>query len=293
MLRTTLFTSLFVFFFGLPAFAGPKPPANFRLVIGGTGGGAPPNGSNTTNFSTLSLIAYANQGGSGSVTVADNGNTIQMAGNNWVQSEQPIYTITQDTVLEFDFKSTIEGEISGIGFDEDNNLTNEERIFQLFGTQNWNQGIQSEQQYSASDLGTWVHFTIPVGQYYTGSSMHLVLANDHDSSPADGTSYFKNIQLTGTDSAVPPGTGTSDTASITILPRQEVDGYKVYYKTDTNSPSYNGTGLNEGNSPIDIGNRTSYTVTGLQKNTLYHFAVTAYRGNEESGYSEEATILKQ
>lgn len=292
MLRTTLFTFLLVFFFGLTAFAGLNPPADFRLAGSETGGGTPTNDSNSINFNNLRLTSYANQGGSGRVTITDNGNTIQIAGNNWVQSEQSIYSISQDTVLEFDFMSTREGEISGIGFDEDNNLTNDQRIFQLFGTQNWNQGIQSEQQYNAGDLGRWVHFAIPVGHYYTGKAMHLVLANDHDRSPADGTSYFKNVQLTGGGSSIPPDTGTSDTATITILPRQEVDGYKVYYKTDTNSPSYNGTGLNEGNSPIDIGNRTSYTVTGLQKNTLYHFAVTAYRGNEESGYSEEATIIK-
>src|SRR4030095_12773574 len=54
-------------------------------------------------------------------------------------------------------------------------------------------------------------------------------------------------------------------------------GYKLYY--GTSSRSY-GTSVN-------VGNQTSYTVTGLGTGT-YYFAVTAYNATTaESGYSNE------
>ena len=63
-------------------------------------------------------------------------------------------------------------------------------------------------------------------------------------------------------------------------------GYKVYYDTDNPSPPYEGSGLSEGNSPIDVGGQTSYTLTGLDPNKDYYFAVTASdNGGHESWYS--------
>lgn len=63
----------------------------------------------------------------------------------------------------------------------------------------------------------------------------------------------------------------------------DLAGYKVYY------------GSSSGNYgiPIDIGNRTTYTLTGLDLGT-YYFSVTAYdTSGNESGFSNEVskTIL--
>ena len=64
-------------------------------------------------------------------------------------------------------------------------------------------------------------------------------------------------------------------------------GYKVYYDNDASGPPYNGTGLNEGDSPIDVGNTTNYTLSGLGSGT-YYIAVTAYDTlGRESWYSNE------
>ena len=74
----------------------------------------------------------------------------------------------------------------------------------------------------------------------------------------------------------------------------DLDGYKVYYKTGSSGPPYNGTGATEGDSPIDIGNVTTYSLHGLTDGVTYFFAVTAY-DNEvlplESGYSNEVSTL--
>lgn len=57
-----------------------------------------------------------------------------------------------------------------------------------------------------------------------------------------------------------------------------VAGYKFYYKVGTSS-LYNGTGILEGDSPIDVGDNLSMGLTGLQDNTLYTFTVTSYDVN--------------
>lgn len=62
-------------------------------------------------------------------------------------------------------------------------------------------------------------------------------------------------------------------------------GYKVYYDTDSHEPPYDGTGLPQGNSPIDVGNVTQYTLTGLEDG-VYYISLTAYdTQGHESWYS--------
>lgn len=61
----------------------------------------------------------------------------------------------------------------------------------------------------------------------------------------------------------------------------EVTGYKVYYGTA--SRVYDHT--------LDIGNATQHEITGLEPDTTYYFAVTAYDASgNESDYSEELTV---
>ena len=148
----------------------------------------------TITFNTIALSSYSDQDISGDVTVEDNGKTVALAGNRWVNTEKT-YTITPDTVLEFDFLSTQEGEIHGIGFDEDDLLKNDLRIFQIFGKQTWDGVRKSPAQYTTNDMGTWVHFSIPIGQYYAGENMRLVFTNDHDAAPSNATSWFSNLTI--------------------------------------------------------------------------------------------------
>jgi hypothetical protein len=77
---------------------------------------------------------------------------------------------------------------------------------------------------------------------------------------------------------------------------QAADGYKIYYKPGEgggrNLENYNGKDAVEGDSPIDVGRTTEFTLHGLADNKKYAFVLTAYNdeGLESSG-SREIQVL--
>ena len=68
-----------------------------------------------------------------------------------------------------------------------------------------------------------------------------------------------------------------------------IAGYKIYYQRGSIDLPFKGKGANEGISPVDVGNTTTFTLSGLADTEIYYFVVTAYdtRGIE-SGYSNMA-----
>ena len=69
-------------------------------------------------------------------------------------------------------------------------------------------------------------------------------------------------------------------------------GYKIYYKKGgIAGPPFDGKDATNGPSPIDMGKQTTFTITGLEDNTTYHFAMTAYNGAEESEYTQIITVF--
>ena len=52
-------------------------------------------------------------------------------------------------------------------------------------------------------------------------------------------------------------------------------GYLVYYSNDSSCPPYDGKGLDQGDSPIDVGQVTNITLSGLSKKG-YYFVVAGY-----------------
>ncbi len=89
-------------------------------------------GGGTNPCPTIDLAAVGSYGGGqdqGTSTVNGNGELI-IADNAW-KSISLNYTVTANTVLEFDFSSTDQGEIHGIGFDNDNNISSN-RTFRVY-----------------------------------------------------------------------------------------------------------------------------------------------------------------
>ena len=75
----------------------------------------------------------------------------------------------------------------------------------------------------------------------------------------------------------------------------DIAGYNFYYKNGDSGAPYDGTGADEGNSPIQIPlaslndpSNPHYTIHGLSDTETYFFVITAYDiYNNESGYSVE------
>lgn len=69
------------------------------------------------------------------------------------------------------------------------------------------------------------------------------------------------------------------------------EGYRFYYKKGgVASAPFEGITANEGYSPIDIGNVTSFTISGLDENETYHFTITAYSDSAESEFTQVITV---
>jgi Ca2+-binding RTX toxin-like protein len=169
--------------------------ADNDYINGGTGddtidGGAGADilvGGNVQLIDTTSPTSYGGgQDGVGTVTQFTGGMTLD--GNLW-KKVQVNYTVTANTIIEFDFKSTLEAEISAIGFDNDDAIDTN-ATFEVYGTQT-NFGYQNFHNYSGS--GDWAHYKIDVGSFYTGTFSHLFFTNDDDGGGVNGNGSWSNL----------------------------------------------------------------------------------------------------
>lgn len=155
----------------------------------------PPTNQTLFTPSAGDFLGYAGgQDSGGPVTVTNGGETFNITGNLWKRVAIN-YTVTADTVLEFDFRSGTIPEIAAIGFDNDTNFGNDSNRFFLYGTQT--SGITyaaptATYQYDGS--GNVVHVEIPVGTFFTGTFSHITFINDDDSVPT-GESEYSNLFL--------------------------------------------------------------------------------------------------
>ena len=143
---------------------------------------------NFTNRTTLSYGGTQDYGGTAAVTASGSG--LKLSGNTW-KAIALNYNVTANTVLEFDFSSTAQGDIHGIGLDSNLSYSSS-RTFQLYGRQSW--GIGDFDTYQGGTLLA-KHYVIPVGQYFTGSVQYLFFVNDHDVSNPTAQSLFSNVKV--------------------------------------------------------------------------------------------------
>lgn len=197
-----------------------------------------------------------------------------------------------------DFKyNTISGNIATgssptyTGYISSHPLFNNNNIFNNIATYElWNANAQGSPNMNAMNnwWGTTSDSAIQAKIYdwFDDSSKGIV-----DYSP-----YLSTPDITGPISS-PQGliaTGGDSVITLSWFANQESDlaGYKVYYDTNSGYP-YEGTGANEGNSGIDIGNVTDYQLSGLIKGIKYYVAITAYDvSGDESWYSQACATPK-
>ena len=134
--------------------------------------------------------SYPNQ--SGTSTVLDGGDTLALTGFNF-KTYDVDYQITSSTVVEFDYKSNVDGWSHGISFETP--WTYGKRFFNLSGFADFDWTINDFKNYTKK--GEWKHYKIPVGQYYAVWASRIVFnANCNNSScPVDFDSYFRNVRI--------------------------------------------------------------------------------------------------
>jgi flagellin len=161
----------------------------------GTSTGAPDNETYVTFNSAADFTSYIpGQDIGGTVTVIGNDQVEFANGSPWKRLAFN-YTVTPDTVLIFDFRSTLINEVSTIGFDNDQNFGNDNRRFWIYGTQT--SGITYAAPfptYEYTDVGNWETIEIPVGLFFTGNFSNLAFVSDDDAAPF-GNSAYRNITL--------------------------------------------------------------------------------------------------
>jgi hypothetical protein len=159
------------------------------------------DGAPTTIDFTSTVISPYDAGGFGDgqgatatdFDVSSDGSVLTVYGNAWKKIPLPM-TLTTDTVLTFDFRSTKEGELHSIGFDNDDSIANGLSAFQLFGTDTSGLIDTSYNTYSLGD--GWTRFEIPVGATFTGAVTDLYFAADDDTGGGeDGISQFRNVSV--------------------------------------------------------------------------------------------------
>ncbi|CAA6689513.1 MULTISPECIES: DNRLRE domain-containing protein [unclassified Lentimonas] len=201
--------------------------------------------------------AYSTQGIKGLNTVSADGSALTIEGNSWIKFPI-IHEVTADTVLEFTVDADDVGEIFGIGFEEDDDLTNDLRIFQLAGTATWATGIQESNNYVAKSGP--VTYAIHVGAFYTGMMTNLAFAADDDGNASISAS-FSDIKLATTDGSGDAGY-TVDIGGlgkgIAAVDGRTGSGYLMYSADN----AYNRFGGNVDNA--------DYLVTVFYKNDLWY-----------------------
>ncbi len=155
-------------------------------IQNGTGGPGPDPDCSALSFNDFTIAPFSNQDRGGSATVVNAGAGLSMTGNTWKEIALT-YNVTANTVIEFDFSSTAQGEIHAVGFEDDDALT-PNRYFKVHGTQNY--GVTNFDNYA----GGTKTYVIPVGTFYTGSMSKFVFINDNDAGSGN-TSTFSNVKI--------------------------------------------------------------------------------------------------
>lgn len=139
-------------------------------------------------------ISYGGNQDAGYAVSYDEGALLSVNGNAWKAVELPApYTLTAETQLTFSVSVESNGEIIGIGLDDQVSRIDSSVMFQIDGSQTW--GIQDYRGQSGL-------VTIPIGQFLTGTFTHLVFAGDDDAQ-ANQHTFWSNISLDERTPALP------------------------------------------------------------------------------------------
>ena len=142
------------------------------------------------NFNDYTISSYIPPRDQGTFTIQESGAGIFLQSNSLKYI--PInYDVTTETVIEFEFQSSDQGSIAAIAMEDNASLTLQ-RLFKIYGTLNNPNVISDFDTYSGTAAQS---FTIPVGEYYTGNGLDLVVLSANVNGSPGNNGYFSNIRL--------------------------------------------------------------------------------------------------
>ena len=224
-------------------------------------------------------VSYSNQDMDQNITVLDMGATFVLTDNTWRITKRD-FAINENTILEFDFRSTAEGEVHGIGFDKDDSFSSN-IMFQLFGTDTRADQFQQYNNYDGS--GNWVSYSIPLGQFITGGNLHLLMVNDNDAGTGND-SQFRNIRVYDPEANLMAGTPTSLVAD--AIGETQVN---VLWEHANNSDGYILERSLDGANYVEIASLESgtnfYVDAEVLPDTQYTYRIRSFNLNGASDFS--------
>ena len=144
----------------------------------------------TIDFNSYKIQSYGFWlDGNGDTSIENNGSTLRIKGDGWRKISFP-YTVTKNTIIEFDFASNQQGRIQGIGLAK-GNYPNSRFLYELYGTDKW--GFKTHFDYKNSAPGL-KHYVIPIGKEFRGEYPYLIFANDDDNEQG-AVSIFQNVKI--------------------------------------------------------------------------------------------------
>ncbi len=223
------------------------------------GTGNPDPVCDSIDFNNFQINSFSNQDSAGNFTIQNAGTTLSLQNNTW-KSIAFNYTVTTNTVIEFDFSSTSQGEIHGIGFETDNTLT-ATQYFKVHGTQNY--GVTNFDDYTSGSK----KYVIPVGTFYTGAMNQLVFINDNDAGSGN-TSVFSNVKIyEGSCGGSLLPTALTSFGDVEAIMGDEDEGVLSFVKLTPN-PTRDSFVLNIGKNINKKATATIYTILGRKKSQI-------------------------
>lgn len=145
-------------------------------------------------FMAGAMHPYADQDGYGNqptaMKIADDGRTLLLSGNAWKYLAFD-YDVTENTVVEFEFRTERLGEMHGIAFDNDNRVASDRHLFLVAGRLDHPQAFSDYKHIASTE---WTHCRIPIGKHYQGLMKQLVFFADDDRD-AQADSWFRDVRV--------------------------------------------------------------------------------------------------
>ena len=125
------------------------------------------------------------------VDIEEDGSCLKLSGNVW-QGVSFSYSVTSNSIMEFEYKSEIEPELSLIVFDTNKKWPDSSPFLKMSGCMKFKDNFDGDvPPYSGN--GDWQKVHVNIGKYLSGSFSKIIFSNDDDRGDIQGDSSYRNV----------------------------------------------------------------------------------------------------